>query len=119
MSPAWRSARNRVLLTCSPSPAVATGPTTSTPNPRRAPRPRHRAADDRLMAQVRAVEVAEREDGAGESLGPAHGVADDAHRHPIIYMTLPGGRRLGERRAGSAPDRSCVRGGGGGLSASL
>src|SRR5207247_5349910 len=75
----------------------------------RLPRPRHRAADDRLMAQVRAVEVAEREDGAGESLGPAHEVADDAHRHPIIYMTLPGGRRLGELRDGSAARANAAR----------
>src|SRR5439155_45315 len=106
MSPAWRSARSRVLLTCSPSPAVATGPTTSTPNPRRAPsvrrlpRPRHRAPDDRLVAQVRAVEVAERENAAREPLGPAREVANDAHRHHIIYMTPPDGRRLGARHAG-------------------
>src|SRR5205809_760353 len=111
MSPAWSSVRSRVLLTCSPSPA-ATGPTTSTPNPRRAPgrqhrdrmrlegerhgqtcalpRPRHCAADDRLVAQVRAVEVAEREDAAGEPLGPAREVADDAHRHHL-YITPPAG----------------------------
>ena len=58
--------------------------------PCRLPRPRHRAPDDRLVAQVRAVEVAEREDAAGEPLGPGREVADDAHRHHL-YMTPPAG----------------------------
>ena len=53
-------------------------------------RARHRAAHDRLVAQVRSIEVAEREDAAGKPLGPAREVADDAHRH-IIYTTPPAG----------------------------
>jgi len=61
---------------------------------RRLPRPLDRAADDRLMSQVRAVEVAEREDAARKPLRPARKVANDAHRHHIIYMTPPAGRRL-------------------------
>src|SRR5207247_8625053 len=58
------------------------------------PRPRHCAADDRLVAQVRAVEVAEREDAAGEPLGPAREVVDVAHRHNL-YLVLHAGLGFG------------------------
>jgi hypothetical protein len=51
------------------------------------PRPRHRRLHDRLMAEVRAVEVAEGQNAARQPLGQTREVPDDSHRPPVIYRT--------------------------------
>src|SRR5262249_51707318 len=49
----------------------------------------HRGAQDRLMPEVHAVEVAERQHHAAEPLRAAREVPDDAHQGPL-YLTRRG-----------------------------
>src|SRR4029077_3702817 len=62
-------------------------------------RARHRPAHDRLVTEVRAVEVAEGQDRSAELLLQARDVADHPHRGPVVYDGLG----LAEGRAAWRP----------------